>query len=191
MIPDVFSFTHCDGKSAVGTRAEDDSDLLLVVRDEDCDCIAETLTARWDNAGGTLADRFDTLFSQINGEKSIAALALAGKKAAWRCIGDMKLLRFRNGEALPLSQRRESDIIQGDAFLLCTGNAAALLREEEIRIDLLKAENARSWAELLLLRIMERLPAQPEGMSLITISTRASVTLDPIRERDARSNPRA
>ena len=89
---------------------------------------------------------------------------------------------FPEGEALPLSQRRESDIIQGDAFLLCTGNAAALLREEEIRIDLLKAENARSWAELLLLRIMERLPAQPEGMSLITISTRASVTLDPIRE---------
>ena len=58
---------------------------------------------------------------------------------------------------------------EGDAFLLCTGNAASLLREEEILIDRLKAENARQWAELLLLRIMERLQKIPEGLCLLTV----------------------
>ena len=48
-------------------------------------------------------------------------------------------------------------------------NQRRLLLAEEIRIDLLKAENARRWAELLLLRIMERLDKPPAGLGLLTV----------------------
>ena len=60
----------------------------------------------------------------------------------------------------------------GDAFLLCTDGVWEYLHEEEILIDLLKADTARNWAELLLLRIMERVQPGNDNLSLITVMVR-------------------
>lgn len=61
----------------------------------------------------------------------------------------------------------------GDAFLLCSDGAWEYLRDEEILIDLFKAEDARQWAELLLLRIMGRINGENDNLSLITVRLEA------------------
>lgn len=57
----------------------------------------------------------------------------------------------------------------GDAFLLCSDGVWEYLKEEEMLIDLLKAENAREWAELLLLRMMPRLDDGNDNLTLLTL----------------------
>ncbi len=57
----------------------------------------------------------------------------------------------------------------GDAFLLCSDGMWEYLRDEEILIDLLKAENAREWAELLLLRLMDRVPGGHDNLTVLTV----------------------
>lgn len=57
----------------------------------------------------------------------------------------------------------------GDAFLLCTDGVWEYLRDEEMLIDLLKAETAKEWAELMLLRVMERIQSGNDNLSLITV----------------------
>lgn len=57
----------------------------------------------------------------------------------------------------------------GDAFLLCTDGVWEYLKDEEILIDLLKAETAEQWAELLLLRIMGRIEGENDNLTLLTL----------------------
>lgn len=61
----------------------------------------------------------------------------------------------------------------GDGFLLCSDGAWEYLLDEEILVDFLKADNARTWAELLLLRIMERIPEDNDNLSIITVMVNA------------------
>lgn len=56
-----------------------------------------------------------------------------------------------------------------DAFLLCSDGVWVYLQEEEILVDYFKAESAREWAELLLLRIMDRIPEGNDNLSMITV----------------------
>lgn len=57
----------------------------------------------------------------------------------------------------------------GDAFLLCSDGAWEYLRDDEILIDLLKAEDARQWGELLLLRVMDRINGENDNLTIITV----------------------
>lgn len=57
----------------------------------------------------------------------------------------------------------------GDAFLLCTDGVWEYLKDEEILIDLLKAETAEEWAELLLLRVMGRIGEDNDNLTLLTL----------------------
>ncbi len=57
----------------------------------------------------------------------------------------------------------------GDAFFLCSDGAWELLKDEEIVIDYLKAEDARQWAELLLVRMMERVGEGHDNLTLMTV----------------------
>ena len=57
----------------------------------------------------------------------------------------------------------------GDAFFLCSDGAWEYLKDAEILIDYLKAENAERWAELLMLRIMERIDGKNDNLSLLTV----------------------
>lgn len=57
----------------------------------------------------------------------------------------------------------------GDAFFLCSDGAWEYLMDEEILIDFLKSETARHWAELMMLRIMERISGGNDNLSLLTV----------------------
>ena len=60
-------------------------------------------------------------------------------------------------------------ILPGDAFLLCSDGAWEYIKDEEMLIDLFKAENAQHWAELMLVRVMERINGNNDNLSLVTI----------------------
>ena len=57
----------------------------------------------------------------------------------------------------------------GDAFLLCSDGAWEYLRDGEIPIDLLKAQNAKQWTELMLLRMMDRINGDNDNLSMLTV----------------------
>lgn len=59
----------------------------------------------------------------------------------------------------------------GDAFLLCSDGVWEYVRDHEVLIDYHKATSAREWAELMLLRLMERIPDDNDNLSLITVMT--------------------
>lgn len=56
-----------------------------------------------------------------------------------------------------------------DAFLLCTDGAWEYLRDEEILFDFLKSKNAKDWTELLLLRILDRIPKGNDNLTILAI----------------------
>lgn len=57
----------------------------------------------------------------------------------------------------------------GDAFLLCSDGVWEYLMDEEIAIDLLKSDNSKEWAELLLTRLMGRIDGTNDNLSLLAI----------------------
>lgn len=60
---------------------------------------------------------------------------------------------------------------KGDAFMLCSDGVWEYLYDEEILVDLLKSENAQQWAELMLVRIMDRTDGENDNLSMITVIT--------------------
>lgn len=82
-----------------------------------------------------------------------------------------RLLRTLGSE-----ERNEPDVYvgdvplePGDAFFLCSDGAWEYLMDEEILIDFLKSETAEHWAELMMLRIMERISKENDNLSLLTV----------------------
>lgn len=78
--------------------------------------------------------------------------------------------------SLGSEDRSEPDIcicdvqpVRGDAFFLCSDGAWEYLRDEEILIDYLKAQDAAHWAELMMLRMMERVRGSHDNLSLMTV----------------------
>lgn len=69
----------------------------------------------------------------------------------------------------PVCFTPDHPIAEGDGFLLCSDGAWEYLLDEEILVDFLKADRARTWAELLLLRIIERIPEDNDNLSIITV----------------------
>lgn len=57
----------------------------------------------------------------------------------------------------------------GDGFLLCSDGVWEYVKDEEILIDFLKAETAKDWAELLLLRLMGRIDGKNDNLTLLTL----------------------
>lgn len=57
----------------------------------------------------------------------------------------------------------------GDAFVLCSDGAWENLLDQEIAFDYLKSETAEQWAQLLLLRIIDRIPPDGDNLSVITV----------------------
>lgn len=78
--------------------------------------------------------------------------------------------------SLGSKERNEPDIYVadvpleiGDAFFLCSDGAWEYLMDEEILIDFLKSETAEQWAELMMLRIIERVSGENDNLSLLTV----------------------
>lgn len=57
----------------------------------------------------------------------------------------------------------------GDGFLLCSDGFWEYVYDNEILFDFLKAESAQEWAELMLVRAMERIQPENDNLSLITV----------------------
>lgn len=58
---------------------------------------------------------------------------------------------------------------RGDAFFLCSDGAWEYLLDEEILIDYLKAQSAEHWAELMMLRMIDRVKGNHDNLSLLTV----------------------
>ncbi len=60
-------------------------------------------------------------------------------------------------------------VVPGDAFMLCSDGVWEFIKDYEVAVDLLKAHNAKEWAELLLLRMMERIQGGNDNLTIQTI----------------------
>lgn len=69
----------------------------------------------------------------------------------------------------PVVRAYEEPLAPGDAFFLCTDGVWEFLDDDEIVIDLLKSENARQWAEYLLLRMMERIDGENDNLTMLAV----------------------
>ena len=69
----------------------------------------------------------------------------------------------------PMCNMLEHPLEAGDGFLLCSDGAWEYIMDEEILVDFLKADCAQTWAELLLMRILERLEQGNDNLSIITV----------------------
>ena len=57
----------------------------------------------------------------------------------------------------------------GDAFVLCSDGAWEFLRDEEMAVDLAKADDSKHWAHLMLLRMMDRIKDGNDNLTLQTV----------------------
>lgn len=62
-----------------------------------------------------------------------------------------------------------AQINEGDGFLLCSDGLWEYLNDTEVLLDYLKSDSAKEWAELMLVRAMERIEGQNDNLSLITL----------------------
>ncbi len=65
-----------------------------------------------------------------------------------------------------------SEVSAGDGFLMCTDGVWEYLLDGEILVDLLKSRDARTWGELLLQRVADRVGPDNDNLTLITILLR-------------------
>lgn len=66
----------------------------------------------------------------------------------------------------------DEPLVSGDGFLICSDGAWEYLRDGEIPTDMLKAKNSKEWTELLLLRMMDRIPVDNDNLTLLTLMLR-------------------
>ena len=65
-----------------------------------------------------------------------------------------------------------AELVKGDAFFICCDGVWVNLRDQEILFDYLKSETAERWAELLLLRAVDRMDSDGDNLSVITVMIR-------------------
>lgn len=62
-----------------------------------------------------------------------------------------------------------AELMPGDGFMLCSDGMWEYLSDEEVLVDCLKAKDAKDWAELLLMRVMGRITAGNDNLSVLTV----------------------
>jgi serine/threonine protein phosphatase PrpC len=62
---------------------------------------------------------------------------------------------------------KEIDLQEGDAFLLCSDGFWEYVLESEMEIDLSKAENSKSWAEFMLVRLFLRMNGNNDNFTIL------------------------
>lgn len=66
----------------------------------------------------------------------------------------------------------ENGLKAGDGFMLCSDGVWEYLYDDEILFDFLKSDTAEQWAELMLMRVMDRVSGDFDNLSLITVLVR-------------------
>ena len=100
------------------------------------------------------------------GEISRAAIATDEDQASLlRSFGSRSKLKLEFGAP-------EHPLAAGDAFLLCTDGFWEYVQDAEILFDYLKTNSAQAWAELLLMRAIERIKDDSDNLSVVTAMIR-------------------
>jgi len=76
------------------------------------------------------------------------------------------------GKLKPEIGETDEPLTAGDSFLLCSDGFWEYVQDQEILFDCLKATNAQAWAELLLLRVIERIKSDSDNVSVVTAMIR-------------------
>lgn len=76
------------------------------------------------------------------------------------------------GKLRPDFGETNEPLTAGDGFLLCSDGFWEKVQEQELLFDFLKSNSARMWAELLLLRVIERMTDGCDNLSVITVMIR-------------------
>lgn len=79
------------------------------------------------------------------------------------------LLRVLGGSGSCKPDFASAQINSGDGFMLCSDGIWEYLYDNEVLFDFLKADTAQEWAELMLLRVIERIHGDNDNLSLITV----------------------
>lgn len=116
-----------------------------------------------DNAVVHVTEDHSVAFKKYKaGEISRAAIATdEDQPSLLRALGNSGRLRPEFGSP-------DNPLAVGDAFLLCTDGFWEYVQDQEILFDYLKTNSAQTWAELLLLRVMDRLKDDSDNLSVIT-----------------------
>lgn len=86
-----------------------------------------------------------------------------------------QLVRVLGGEKFT-PDTYSTTIRSGDAFMLCSDGVWEYLYDDEILVDRLKADTARDWLELLLLRVISRVKPGNDNLSILTVMVSDSYT---------------
>ena len=130
--------------------------------------------AVWAHAGDSrLYYIHDDAIAEVTADHSVAfAKYLDGKLRRSEISTDAErdeLLRCVGGEEPLTPDFGGAAIRSGDGFVLCSDGVWANLIDQEIVFDRLKADSAERWAELLLLRVMDRMEPDGDNLSIITV----------------------
>ena len=79
-----------------------------------------------------------------------------------------RLLSFVGGDTFT-PETGGTAVEPGDAFVLCSDGAWVNLLDQEIAFDYLKAQTAEEWANLLLLRVLDRMDTDGDNLSIIIV----------------------
>lgn len=82
-----------------------------------------------------------------------------------RIVGD-------DTRCIPEGWEMDGALADGDSFLLCSDGFWEYLSNEEILIDRLKAETAKEWVELMVLRIMEKFQPNTDNITVLAVVMR-------------------
>ena len=82
-----------------------------------------------------------------------------------RSLGAQGKLKIDFGETV-------EPLTAGDGFLLCSDGFWEYIQDQEILFDFLKTNNAQAWAELLMIRVIERLKSDCDNLSVVTAMIR-------------------
>lgn len=63
----------------------------------------------------------------------------------------------------------ENKVESGDGFMLCSDGVWEYLYDNEVLFDFLKSDTAEEWAELMLMRIIDRVRDDFDNLSMITV----------------------
>ena len=130
--------------------------------------------AVWAHAGDSrLYYIHDSAIAEVTADHTVAFKKyMAGQIRRGDIVADEdrnSLLNAVGSEGEPRFDIGSADVTEGDAFLLCSDGVWAKLQDQEVLFDYLKADSAERWAELVLLRVIDRTEGQGDNVSIITV----------------------
>ena len=129
--------------------------------------------AAWAHAGDSrLYYIHDSAISEVTADHTVAfkkyLAGRIGRNDIARDEDRNSLLNCLGGEGFS-PEFGIAEVGKGDAFMLCCDGIWEDLYDQEIVFDYLKSDSAERWAELLALRVVDRMTDNGDNLSIITV----------------------